>query len=1026
MRGENQKMLFEQTIYEVNSKMEESAFNKENNKLLITECEPLEKTVSLLCVEKSSDGITVIKFDDKGEIKSVKTNKPQGYFDSLINKKVYFSGIKVYESEIKAEKWFIRSSVDVTSREEILDETEKLSVFEKTIFQKEIKKFSPQIKRDLCNKKMLLADKKELEEDTQRIVVYSERTELDAYYNIVKKVMPKEFRDIYELIRDNSEKRCSSSEKQNYLKQMYNIMEFDWVNNADYKDIDIEALRKKIREVHIGHEKQLNEIYMEFEACNISRTAPKTLCLIGNPDTEINNLAETIASSIGRGHSTINLAGYSLNETDTLIGSSKIYENAREGLIYEQIKKAGLKGVLVIEDYELYNTEVKNVITPLIKKTTYIDNFVEVKIDLRDMFIILTCSDIKDIPQSVRANMTTIYFNDLDESDIIENINNIIVPKYCKEYGIDFPKNIPYESCRTLIYKYANMNMNKLDSIIRSIVIKTITKGGKSFPDYSVKGIDELGYTEDDYKKIRNTYVREITKTEHKFFNCYDEYPEAIQKKAKKLFDIINCTRDKDQKEYAIDAIHYISNIFKSNNKPLVIGSVIETLSKSHYLQNDFGERIEVAILSKELGNNANRMTVIGLKGNAGTGKSSVAISVANALDRNFIKINVGGGGGAELIKGYNKNIHNAGPSLIIQELAKSGHGCYSDVIILDEIDKSTPDFMNTLYEFLDPNEEYFYDNYLECFIPKNNFLVVLTFNDISSIPIPIRDRMEIIEYSSYSNSDKKSIITDYVLPKLKTNFNIKDISIDSEALDLYLKNYDISPGIRNAERDFEYILMRIARQNNCTFESVDVHIDQNDIKYTLGKNRTVGLDGVPQLSIGKCGMAQALAVTTSGIGVLMAVETVVNPYQDKNIVITGLLEGSCLESVSVACCFISKYLKKELPKLHIYITEGMKKDGPSAGVTIAMSILSCLLEKPIANISFTGGIDIYGHIRPVGSVFEKCIAAERCGINTIILPSESYKGLVSEKKDERLSIKMIPVDTIEEVISYVWGKEEV
>ena len=190
-----------------------------------------------------------------------------------------------------------------------------------------------------------------------------------------------------------------------------------------------------------------------------------------------------------------------------------------------------------------------------------------------------------------------------------------------------------------------------------------------------------------------------------------------------------------------------------------------------------------------------------------------------------------------------------------------------------------------------------------------------------------------------------------------------------------------------------------------------------------MGKNRTVGLDGVPQLSIGKCGMAQALAVTTLGTGVLMAVETVVNPYQDKNIVITGLLEGSCLESVSVACCFISKYLKKELPKLHIHITEGMKKDGPSAGVTIAMSILSCLLEKPIANISFTGGIDIYGHIRPVGSVFEKCIAAERCGVNTIILPSESYKGLVSEKKDERLSIKMIPVDTIEEVISYVWGK---
>lgn len=1018
-------MLFEQTIYEVNSKMEESAFNKENNKLLITECEPLEKTVRLLGVEKSLDGITIIKFDEKGEIKFVHTNKPQGYFDSLINKKVYLSGIKIYESDKKAEKWFIRSSVDVTSREEILDDTEKLSVFEKTIFQKEIEKFSPQIKRDLCNKKILLADKKELEEDTQKIVVYSERAELDAYYNIVKKVMPKEFRDIYELIRDRAAKHCSSAEKQNYLKQMYNIMEFDWVNNADYKDIDIEALRKKIRTVHIGHEKQLNEIYMEFEACNISKAAPKTLCLIGNPDTEINNLAATIASSIGRGHSTINLAGYSLKETDALIGSSKIYENAREGLIYEHIKKAGLKGVLVIEDYELYNTEVKNVIIPLIKKTTYTDSFVEVKIDLSDMFIILTCSDIKDIPQSVRANMTTIYFNDLDESDIVENINNIIVPKYCKEYGIDFPKNIPYETCRTLIYKYANMNMNKLDSIIRSIVIKTITKGGKSFPDYSVKCIDELDYTEDDYEKIRNTYAREITKTEHKFFNCYDEYPEPIQKKAKKLFDIINCTRDKDQKEYAIDAIHYISNIFKSNNKPLVIGSVVETLSRSHYLQNDFGERIEAAILSKELGNNANRMTVIGLKGNAGTGKSSAAISVANALDRNFIKINVGGGGGAELIKGYNKNIHNAGPSLIIQELAKSGHGCYSDVLIIDELDKATPDFFNTLYEFLDPNEEFFYDKYLECYIPKNNFLVILTFNDISNIPLPIRDRMEIIEYSNYSIQDKKAIITNYILPKLKTKFNIEGIGIDSEALDLYVNMYDISPGMRNAERDFEYILMRIAKCNKGRLNSINVNIDKNIIQNTLGEVRTAGLNDIPQHSIGKRGMAHALAVIAGSIGISTAVETVINPYQDKNIVVTGLLEGSCLESVSIACCVVSKYLKKELPKLHIHMTDAVRKDGPSAGVTIVMSILSCLLEKPITNIAFTGSIDLYGNIGSVGGVFEKCIAAERSSITRVIVPSDSYRNLIFNKRIERLNIEVIPVDTIEEVILYVWGKGE-
>ena len=112
-------------------------------------------------------------------------------------------------------------------------------------------------------------------------------------------------------------------------------------------------------------------------------------------------------------------------------------------------------------------------------------------------------------------------------------------------------------------------------------------------------------------------------------------------------------------------------------------------------------------------------MTVIGLNGNAGTGKSSTAISVAKALHRNCIKINVGGAGGSEIIKGTNKTMHNAGPSMIVKELAKSGHGCYSDIIILDEVDKATPDFFNALYEFLDPNEEFIYDQYLECHIPK-------------------------------------------------------------------------------------------------------------------------------------------------------------------------------------------------------------------------------------------------------------------------------------------------------------------
>lgn len=1015
-------MTFENTLFDVTKKMEKRKFDEETRKVCSFERELLEETVKLLDVDVNAKGMAVLKVDTGEITKVVSTNKIVGYFEDMLNKTVYVSGIKVPGNKKKNEKWFICTCMDVTDREYSLAKCDKFSEAEKVEFQRSIEMFGPDIQKDLCDKKIILADKKTKEDAESELTLYREPAELNAYYDIVKKVIPREFRDVYETARYRREKNCSSSEKRNYLKQMADILDFDWVGNADYKDIDIEELRKKIQKEHIGHRRQIEEICTEFEASNISKIAPKTFCLIGHPDTGINQLSEIIASSIGSGYSVINLAGIHMKETEALTGTSKIYENARAGLIYERIKEAGVRGALVIEDFDLYDSGIRNALTPLVEKTNYVDKFIEVAINLTDMFVIVTCSDIKDIPMSLRANMTTIYFQDAEENEIIKTINKIIVPKYCAEYGIDFPKMIPDDCCRTLIYKYANMDMNKLDSVIRSIVIKTVTGGKKEFPDYNVRKINEFDY-DDDYDKTRNEYVREITATEHKFFSCYDEYPESIQKKGIRLFEILNWGSDERQKEYAMDVIHYIANIFMGNNESLVIGSVIEELSKTHYLQNDFGVKIEAAILSKELEKNTNRMTVIGLDGNAGTGKSSMAINVARALNRNCIKINVGGAGGAEIIKGTNKTVHNAGPSMIVRELAKTGHGCYSDVILLDEVDKATPDFFNALYEFLDPNEEFIYDQYLECHIPKNNFIVIVTFNEIGNIPIPIRDRMEIIECSNYSIQDKKVIIEKYILPKLQNKFTVDELTIDSNALDLYVNQYDVAPGMRNVERDFEFILMSIARANKGKLKDI-VNIDKRILQDVLGEIRTVGLNDVPPRSVGKCGMAQALAITTGGIGVSTAVETVINPYQDKDVVVTGLLEGSCLESVSIACCFASKYMKNKLPKLHIHMTDAVKKDGPSAGITIVMSILSCILEKPLPNIAFTGSIDLYGNMGPVGGVFEKCIAAERTLVKKVIVPSECYRRLVDRKEIDRLNIEVIPVDTVEEAIECIWGEE--
>ena len=502
-------MTFEDSLYEANYMMEERTFNEANKNT--SEREILCETVKLQKICVSSKNVTLLQINSKeGAIKEVLTNKPAGFFEGLKDRTVYISGLKTFDNKKCKEKWFIRSCIDVTDREESLANSDLFTEEEKTKFDHYIEKFSPEIQHDLCKKKMALADKmQEIQEsDTSELTLYKEPDELDAYYNTVKKVIPKEFRDAYEQARYRMQKyNISPSEKRNYIKQMADILDFDWVGDADYKLIDVEAVRKKVGERHIGHRNQLEEIYTELEAANISKKAPKIMAFIGHPDTGVNQLAELIASSIGRGYSIINLAGIHTKDTAAFTGTSKIYENARSGLLYERIKEAGIRGTLIIENYDLCDSEIRNILVPIIENKKFFDQFVEVEMDLSNMMVIVICSDIKDIPMSLRANMRHIYFQDAEENEIIETINKIIVPRYCSEYGIAFPKRISDECCRTLIYKFANMDMNKLDDVIRSVIVKTVTKGGRKFSDSNIRSFNEFG----DYDKIRNAYVRDIT-----------------------------------------------------------------------------------------------------------------------------------------------------------------------------------------------------------------------------------------------------------------------------------------------------------------------------------------------------------------------------------------------------------------------------------------------------------------------------------------------------------------------------------
>jgi len=459
-----------------------------------------------------------------------------------------------------------------------------------------------------------------------------------------------------------------------------------------------------------------------------------------------------------------------------------------------------------------------------------------------------------------------------------------------------------------------------------------------------------------------------------------------------------------------------------------------QILDNSHYGLEKVKERILEFLAVKQMSKNLTA-PILCFVGPPGIGKTTLASSIAKSLDRNFVKISVGGVNDEAEIMGHRRTYIGSAPGKIIQTLKKSKS--MNPVFLIDEIDKLTKDYKgdpaSALLEVLDKEQnKYFVDNYIEEEVDLSNVIFLVTANYIEQIPEPLRDRLEIIELDSYTEYEKVDIAKRHLIPKLIREHGItrENIFIPDKTVLAIVRNYTKESGVRELERVLSKIIRKVVKNmliNNDRDVLYKIH-DTSLEKY-LGKKKYFYMD---KAEVNQIGVVNGLAYTSYG-GDILPIE--VTYYKGKgNLILTGSLGEVMKESASIALSYIKSNFgifnidinELDNTDIHIHVPEGaVPKDGPSAGITLTTALISALSKRSVDNtVAMTGEITLRGKVLPIGGLKEKVIGAHRSGVKTIILPIENERDIKDIPKNIVDDIKFIFVRNYIGVYKYIFKGE--
>jgi ATP-dependent Lon protease len=569
-----------------------------------------------------------------------------------------------------------------------------------------------------------------------------------------------------------------------------------------------------------------------------------------------------------------------------------------------------------------------------------------------------------------------------------------------------------------------------IDKRINNKVRKQMEKAQKEYYlTEKIKAIhDELGQAED-----RTLEVQELKKKIEEA-GMTEEAKEKALYELKRLESMAYMSAEATVSRTYIDWL--LSVPWKKATKEIKdLKRAEKILDEDHYGLEKIKERILEFLAVRQLIKKPTG-SILCFVGPPGVGKTSLGRSIARAMNRKFVRLSLGGVRDEAEIRGHRRTYIGALPGQIIQMMKKAG--TINPVMLLDEIDKMSMDFRGdpsaALMEVLDPEQnKNFNDHYLDVDYDLSQVFFICTANVLHSIPPALRDRMEILQLAGYTDLEKIEIAKRHLIPKQlkKHGLSKQKIEFTDEGIMTIIESFTREAGVRNLEREISSICRKIAKVLVRDKELKYKVIGKDDVFELLGKPKYRRID--PKLEKPRIGVALGLAWTEVG-GELLATETVKMPGKG-NLILTGQLGEVMQESAKAALSWIrSKSVKWDLDPdffqkydIHIHVPEGaIPKDGPSAGITIGVSLASLVREIPVRmDVAMTGEITLIGKVLPVGGIKEKILGAHRSGILKIILPKENEKDLEEIPKEVFEKLKVFLVENMEEVIDIALLKEE-